>query len=203
LFTKLRRAERVVAQAGYYFRRVRFSAEVIPLCREAAPSGPFEIALRDGCEANGTKSKPQECATAEANIEPGRAALVAPGDRAKRRADPWKRRLHARQSQEDRGIVEIFGLRSRRRKAEPFRSALSMFTFYINRAGKNLPATRKKTLMRAKDELRKQFALIQGWVVRAFYARLRGLCPFARLNASRRAVRYGCANITGVGCWVS
>jgi len=47
--------------------------------------------------------------------------------------------------------------RSRRRKAEPFRSALSMLTFYINRAGKNLPAARKKTLMRTKTELRKQF----------------------------------------------
>jgi len=47
--------------------------------------------------------------------------------------------------------------RSRRRKADPFRSALSMLTFYINRAGRKLPASRKKTLMRAKDELRKQF----------------------------------------------
>ena len=47
--------------------------------------------------------------------------------------------------------------RSSRRKSSPFRSALSMLTFYINRAGKNLPASRKKTLMRAKDELRKQF----------------------------------------------
>ena len=47
--------------------------------------------------------------------------------------------------------------RSRRRKSSPFRSALSMLTFYINRAGKNLPASRKRTLMRAKDELRKQF----------------------------------------------
>ena len=47
--------------------------------------------------------------------------------------------------------------RSRRRKADPFRSALSMLTFYINRAGKTLPAARKKTLMQAKDELRKQF----------------------------------------------
>jgi hypothetical protein len=47
--------------------------------------------------------------------------------------------------------------RSRRRKADPFRSALSMLTFYINRAGKNLPASRKRTLMQAKDELRKQF----------------------------------------------
>jgi hypothetical protein len=48
-------------------------------------------------------------------------------------------------------------LRSRRRKADAFRSALSMLTFYINRAGKNLPASRKRTLMRAKDELRRQF----------------------------------------------
>src|SRR5215831_2420119 len=47
--------------------------------------------------------------------------------------------------------------RSRRRKADAFRSALSMLTFYLNRAGKNLPAGRRKTLMRAKDELRRQF----------------------------------------------
>ena len=47
--------------------------------------------------------------------------------------------------------------RSRRRKAHPYRSALSMLTFYINRAGKNLPAGRRKTLERAKGELRKQF----------------------------------------------
>lgn len=47
--------------------------------------------------------------------------------------------------------------RSTRRKADPFRSALSMLTFYINRAGKTLPAARKKILMQAKDELRKQF----------------------------------------------
>ena len=48
-------------------------------------------------------------------------------------------------------------LRSRRRKADAFRSALSMLTFYINRAGKNLPVSRKKTLQRAKVELRKEF----------------------------------------------
>ena len=47
--------------------------------------------------------------------------------------------------------------RSHRRKADPYRSALSMLTFYINRAGKNLPASRRKTLQRAKGELRKQF----------------------------------------------
>ncbi len=46
---------------------------------------------------------------------------------------------------------------SKRRKADPYRSALSMLTFYINRAGRNLPASRKKILQRAKGELRKQF----------------------------------------------
>jgi len=46
---------------------------------------------------------------------------------------------------------------SHRRKAEPYRSALSMLTFYINRAGKNLPAARKRILMRAKVELRTLF----------------------------------------------
>jgi hypothetical protein len=47
--------------------------------------------------------------------------------------------------------------RSRRRKSDPYRSVLSMLTFYVNRAGKNLPAGRRRTLERAKTELRRQF----------------------------------------------
>jgi hypothetical protein len=47
--------------------------------------------------------------------------------------------------------------RSHRRKADPYRSALSMLTFYMNRAGKNLSATRKKKLNQAKVELRRLF----------------------------------------------
>lgn len=47
--------------------------------------------------------------------------------------------------------------RSRRRKSDPYRSAMSMLTFYINRAGKNLPRGRKKVLQRAKNELREAF----------------------------------------------
>jgi hypothetical protein len=43
------------------------------------------------------------------------------------------------------------------RKSDPYRSAMSMLSFYINRAGKNLAEGRKKTLERAKDELRKEF----------------------------------------------
>jgi hypothetical protein len=44
--------------------------------------------------------------------------------------------------------------RSHRRKSPPFRSAMSMLTFYINRGGKNLSARKKHVLMQAKDELR-------------------------------------------------
>jgi predicted RNA-binding protein with RPS1 domain len=47
--------------------------------------------------------------------------------------------------------------RSHRRKSEPYRSAMSMLTFYINRAGSKLPKERKDTLQRAKEELRKAF----------------------------------------------
>lgn len=46
---------------------------------------------------------------------------------------------------------------SHRRKGTPFQSAMSMLTFYINRAGKDLPAKDRRTLEAAKDELRKAF----------------------------------------------
>lgn len=43
---------------------------------------------------------------------------------------------------------------SQRRKSEPFRSAMSMLTFYINRAGRHLPKEQRDRLEEAKDELR-------------------------------------------------
>lgn len=46
---------------------------------------------------------------------------------------------------------------SLRRKAAPFQSAMSMLNFYLNRAGKNLPAGRRYILQQAKIELRKLF----------------------------------------------
>jgi Protein of unknown function (DUF3175) len=46
---------------------------------------------------------------------------------------------------------------SHRRKSSPFRSARSMLTFYINRAGRNLPQKRKRTLETAKGKLRRAF----------------------------------------------
>jgi hypothetical protein len=47
--------------------------------------------------------------------------------------------------------------RSHRRKSAPYRSAMSMLTFYVNRAGKNLPKSRLRVLEKAKGELRKAF----------------------------------------------
>ncbi len=47
--------------------------------------------------------------------------------------------------------------RSSRRKSGAYRSALSMLTFYINRAGKNLPKAQRTRLERAKVELKKEF----------------------------------------------
>jgi len=47
--------------------------------------------------------------------------------------------------------------RSRRRKADPLRSAMSMLSFYINRAGRTLAAGRRRTLQAAKDELRRLY----------------------------------------------
>lgn len=46
---------------------------------------------------------------------------------------------------------------STRRKSEPYRSAMSMLVFYINRAGRNLSPERRQVLERAKDELRRLF----------------------------------------------
>jgi hypothetical protein len=61
--------------------------------------------------------------------------------------DPRQIALSLKQSAESSG----------RKKAAPFQSTMSMLNFYINRAGKNLPASRKKVLNEAKQELRKLF----------------------------------------------
>ena len=47
--------------------------------------------------------------------------------------------------------------RSERRKSDPFRSAMAMLTFYINRAGKDLDPAQRKVLEKAKVELRRAF----------------------------------------------
>ncbi len=53
--------------------------------------------------------------------------------------------------------VEKDAEKSTRRKSSPYRSAMSMLTFYINRGGKNLTAKHRKVLEDAKDVLREKF----------------------------------------------
>jgi hypothetical protein len=55
------------------------------------------------------------------------------------------------------GSLKRSAEKSERKKAKPFQSAMSMLNLYINRAGKNLPKTRKNILEKAKRELRKLF----------------------------------------------
>jgi hypothetical protein len=52
-------------------------------------------------------------------------------------------------------------VRSRRRKSSPFRSAMSMLNFFINRAGSNLGPDRRAVLESAKDKLREAFGKTQ------------------------------------------
>jgi hypothetical protein len=90
---------------------------------------------------------------------------------AKRTAQRWSQQVTQRSNalDLDRGVftwkdperiaasLMRSALRSKRRKAGPYRSALSMLTFYINRAGRGLPAARKRTLERAKKALRTKY----------------------------------------------
>jgi hypothetical protein len=55
------------------------------------------------------------------------------------------------------GSLKRSAERSQRRHSGAYRSALSMLTFYINRAGSKLPASRRRVLERAKVELRRKF----------------------------------------------
>ncbi len=91
--------------------------------------------------------------------------------RARRSPRRWSREVTERSNALDLEI-DVFKLRSpramaeslrrsaersRRRKAGPFQSAMSMLNFYINRAGRNLAPSRRRTLERAKDELRRLY----------------------------------------------
>jgi len=92
---------------------------------------------------------------------------------AKRKASPkrWSQRVTQKSDALDlkRGVFTLrdpkriaaslkrSAERSSRRKAGAYRSALSMLTFYVNRAGKTLPKTQRERLERAKVELKRQF----------------------------------------------
>jgi hypothetical protein len=100
------------------------------------------------------------------------AARTKPTARTKRTRSRWSAQVTRRSNalDLDKGVftwkdpariarsLKRSALRSKRRKSSPYRSALSMLAFHINRAGKNLPQAQKKVLEKAKAELRRSFA---------------------------------------------
>jgi hypothetical protein len=102
--------------------------------------------------------------TKKRETKDGRAGRAKTGRRR------WSRRVMERSDALDleRGVFKLApremarslkrsAERSTRRKSSPFRSAMSMLTFYENRAGRNLPAARKQAIRKAKEELRKLY----------------------------------------------
>lgn len=99
----------------------------------------------------------------------GESGTVA--TRPKKTAKRWSRNVteHSAALRLERGVFTLNNPKeiaaslkrsaeaSTRRKADPFRSAMSMLVFYINRAGKNLSEADRARLEKAKDELRKAF----------------------------------------------
>src|SRR5256886_16652504 len=69
--------------------------------------------------------------------------------------------------------------RSKRRKGTPYQSAMSMLSFYINRAGEHLPKNQKRFLERAKTELREAFG--RGYAERVVLNRLSTYAKVERL----------------------
>jgi hypothetical protein len=71
-----------------------------------------------------------------------------------RESDALKRRFYQIEPRKIARSLKRFADRSRRRKTSAYRSAMSMLTFFINRAGKGLSRTRKWKLEMAKNKLR-------------------------------------------------
>jgi Protein of unknown function (DUF3175) len=118
------------------------------------------------------KSTRRKAATRKAGTRKTSTTKSA-ADTTARRASPkrWSQRVTAHSDALDlrQGVFKLTSAKkiasslkrsaeqSSRRKSGAYRSALSMLTFYVNRAGKNLPKVQRDRLERAKAELKQQF----------------------------------------------
>ena len=127
-------------------------------------SSPQDVTKQDATK--GDRSRHQHKTANTQRAQRIAKALVAACHARKRCARPQARHIQADEREEDRCIAEAFGgakfaSQGRRlslgAKAGAYRSALSMLTFYINRAGKTLPKAQRARLERAKAELKHQF----------------------------------------------
>ena len=100
-----------------------------------------------------------------------RVSMPKPASKRKRSGKRWSASVtaHSNALDLDRGVftwkdphriavsLKRSAERSHRRKSEPYRSAMSMLTFYMNRAGRDLSASQRRVLTRAKQDLRKLY----------------------------------------------
>jgi hypothetical protein len=100
-----------------------------------------------------TKTSAKSSARRKKPIRKWSGRVTATSDALDLKHDVFKQRSAAAIARSLKRSAE----RSHRRKSDPYRSAMSMLVFYINRAGKNLSVPRRRTLEAAKGELRKAF----------------------------------------------
>jgi hypothetical protein len=100
-----------------------------------------------------TKTSAKSSARRKKPIRKWSGRVTATSDALDLKHDVFKQRSAAAIARSLKRSAE----RSHRRKSDPYRSAMSMLVFYINRVGKNLSAPRRRKLEAAKGELRKAF----------------------------------------------
>jgi hypothetical protein len=147
-------------QAGEFVREARAPARYERMADKPAARGKAPAKRRKRVTTARTARKPA-----------AKAAGKRPGTRKRKATRMWSARVMQRSNALDleSGVFKKRSARqvalslkrsaeaSRRRKSSPFRSAMSMLNFEINRAGRNLTAERRQVLNRAKLELRKAF----------------------------------------------
>ena len=95
--------------------------------------------------------------TDHGKASPSHEEMVRESNPREPRADARPGCIQPTQPARHRPLAEAVGQRSRGRKSPPYRSAMSMLTFYINRGGAGLSGGRRRTLEAAKGELRRLF----------------------------------------------
>lgn len=112
--------------------------------RKSAHKSPHRAKIRSRTRSSARRNKP---------VRKWSGRVTATSDALDLKHDVFKQRSASAIARSLKRSAE----HSHRRKSSPYRSAMSMLVFYINRAGKNLPASRRRILENAKDELRRAF----------------------------------------------
>ncbi len=164
-----RGSARLKKQAARDTRRGEHREQKVSSRRSRASERALQKEPRKAATHRALSTQAHRAASRRSSSERSAAAKKAAHTRKKRpRAERWSQNVtensnamtldpHVFEQRDPRAVaasVKRSSDRSNRRKSEPFRSAMSVLNFYINRAGKNLPASQRKVLEKAKSELR-------------------------------------------------